>query len=272
MPTVTIQALQFYYETRGNPAAPPLLIISGITDYTAKCEWQAANLASDIFVVTFDNRGAGRSSTPTPGYTIADMADDAARLLDVLQIDSTAVFGFSMGGMIALNLALRQPRRVSRLILGCTTAGGRLFVRPEEAVVQSLASPVSSGDKRQDCLNGLRISASERFAIEHPEEIERLVDLAVANPQTPLGYTGQFAAVLAHDVADRLAEISVPTLVLHGGADSLIPLENGRLLADNIPGARFILYPGAGHLFFIERAAAVNDDIRRFLCQDSSSI
>jgi pimeloyl-ACP methyl ester carboxylesterase len=266
MPFATIHNLQFYYETRGDPAAPPLLIISGITDYTARCEWQTTGLADDFYFVMFDNRGAGLSSTPGPGYTVADMADDVAGLLDVLGIDSTSVFGFSMGGMIALNLALRHPRRVNRLVLGCTTAGGLLHVWPEERVFKALAEPVGSGDRRQGFQNGLWLSVSDQFASEQPEEIERLAEVAAANPQTPLGYAGQFQAVLSHDVADRLGEITVPTLVLHGGADKMIPPENGRRLAEGISGARLIVFADAGHLFFIERAADVNDAIRRFLC------
>lgn len=266
MPFATVHDLQLYYETRGDSAAPPLLIISGITDYTARCDWQTTSLADDFYVIAFDNRGAGLSSTPAPGYTMADMADDAATLLNLLGIDSAPVFGFSMGGMIALNLALRHPQRVSRLVLGCTTAGGRLHVWPEERVFKALAEPVRSGDRRQDFQDGLWLSVSDQFMGEHPQEIEHLAEVAAANPQTPLGYTGQFQAVLSHDVADRLGEIAVPTLVLHGGADRMIPPENGRLLAEGIPGARLIVFADAGHLFFIERAADVNYAIRRFLC------
>jgi pimeloyl-ACP methyl ester carboxylesterase len=271
MPFLNLRDLDFYYETAGDPAAPPLLILSGLTDYTAKCEWQMAELADDFHVITFDNRGAGRSTQPPPGYSAADMADDAAAFLDALDIPAVHVFGFSMGGMIALNFTLRHPARVRRLALGCTTAGGRFLVRPETRVMESLTNPVSCGDPRQDFYNGLWISLGDRSRQESPELVERLADLAVANPQTPSGYAGQLAAVLTHDVADRLGEIHAPTLVLHGTADRLIPLENGRLLAENIPGARLILYANAGHLFFVERAAEVNRDLRHFLIQEAAT-
>lgn len=270
MPFLNIRELEFYYETAGDPAAPPLLILSGLTDYTAKCEWQMSALAADFHVITFDNRGAGRSAQPPAGYSAADMADDAAALLDALGIPAAHVFGFSMGGMIALNFVLRYPGRVRRLALGCTTAGGRLLVRPEARVMESLVNPVTCGDPRQDFYNSLWISLGDHAQGESPELVERLADLAVANPQTPVGYAGQLAAVLTHDVAGRLGEIRAPTLVLHGTADRLIPAENGRLLAEHIPGARLILYPGAGHLFFIERAAEVNRDLRDFLKREST--
>lgn len=264
MPIATANNQQIYYETRGNPANPPLLIISGITDYTAKAEWQAADLSSQFFVILFDNRGAGRSLAAKSGYTIADMADDTVGLVEGLGIDSAYVFGFSMGGMIALELVLRYPHRVRRLALGCTTAGGRLFVQPDEWALRELSLPVRSGDRRRDYLNGLWLSVSDRYVAEQPEVVDRLADIAAANPQTPLGYAGQFQAVLTHDVADRLGEIAVPTLILHGGADKMIPVENGRILAANIPGARLVIYPEAGHLFFIEEARAVNEEILRF--------
>lgn len=265
MPTVIIDDIPFFYETAGDPAAPPLLIITGITDYTPKAAWQMADLAADFYVITFDNRGAGRSAPLPAGYTIADMAGDAAAVLSALGIASAHVFGFSMGGMIALNMALDYPERVRRLVLGCTSAGGRLWVSSEERVLQALADPPRSGDARRDFHNGLWKSMSDSFAAEHPEVVERLADISVANPQTPAGQIGQLQAILYHDVVDRLADIRQPTLILHGDADLMIPPENGRLLAEYIHDAELIMYPGAGHLFFIERANEVNQAIRQFL-------
>jgi pimeloyl-ACP methyl ester carboxylesterase len=265
MPTLSRDALEFYYETAGDPAAPPLLIISGLTDNGDKCRWQTADWRDDFFTITFDNRGSGRSTTPPPGYTTADMADDAAAVLDALDVAAAHVFGFSLGGMVALQLALRQPERLRRLVLGCTSAGGTATIWPESRVTAALLDPSRSGDRRRDFLDGLWISLGPRTASERPDLVAELGDLAVANTQTPEGYAGQVAAALTHDVTGRLSEITAPTLVLHGEQDLLIPPENGRYLAAHIPGARLILYPDAGHLFFIERAAEVNRDVRHFL-------
>lgn len=265
MPLLNLENHRIYYETAGNVANPPLLIIPGITDSVAKCEWQVMDLAADFHVITFDNRGAGRSSAPPPGFSMADMAGDAAAVLDALDLESSHVFGFSMGGMIALHLVLAHPHRVRRLVLGCTSAGGRLSVAPEGTVMNALMQPAGSGDKRQDFYDRMWISLSDNCYAEQPQVIERLAELADENPQTPLGYAGQLQAVLTHDVADQLDQIATPTLVLHGGADRLIPIENGRLLAAAIPGAQFKIYPLAGHLFFVEQADEVNEDIRRFL-------
>ena len=265
MATIERDQLTIYYETEGDPAAPPLLLISGITDYVRKCDWQRAELARDYYVIAFDNRGAGQSTTPSLGYTTADMAGDAVAVLDTLGIAAAHVFGFSLGGMIALQLVLNYPQRVRRLVLGCTTAGGRLTAWPDARVLQAQASPNGSGDRRRDFFDGVWISVSDKTRQDDPDLIARLADIAAANPQTSAGYAGQLQAVMRHDVADRLGEITAPTLVMHGTDDRLIPPDNGRLLAEHIPGARFILYPDAGHLFFIERAAEVNRDIRAFL-------
>lgn len=262
MPFIREKGLSFYYETFGSKAAPPLLIISGLSDYTAKCKWQTADLSEDYFTVTFDNRGAGQSTTPPPGYTVPDMANDAVAVLDALEIPAAHVFGFSLGGMIALNLVLNHPERVHRLVLGCTTAGGRMLIQPGEQVVNALTKPTRTGDRRQDFLNGIKNSVSDQCIMQQPELIDALALLAERNPQTPTGYAGQIQAALGHDVVERLGEISSPTLVLHGSDDRVFPVENGRLLAAHIPASRYIEYPEAGHLFFIERAAEINRDIR----------
>lgn len=261
---MTINGLTIYYETFGDPANPPLLIIPGLGDPTGKCAWQSADLAADYYVIVPDNRGAGRSDQPPPGYTVDDMATDAAALMDALGIRAANVFGFSLGGMVAQGLALNRPDLVARLALGCTTAGGALGFAPEDRVSETLVNPPTTGDRYRDYLAGAWVSCSPRFIDEQPATVEALAELSARFPQTSEGYAGQIQAALAHDVADRISSLRLPVLVMHGDADVLIPVENGLALARAIPGARLILYPGAGHLFFVEEAAAVNQDLRDF--------
>ena len=269
MPILDLAHHQLYYETQGDPASPPLLILSGLTDYTAKCRWQTRELAHDFHVITFDNRGAGRSSISDFEYTVADLAVDAVAVLDALDIQMADVFGFSLGGMIALHLTLNNASRVGRLVLGCTSAGGSLGVYPESGVLLSLAEPSRSGDRRQDFLDGMWVSLSDRCVKEQPEIVNALADIAEANPQTPKSRMAQLRAVFTHDVSERLHEIRIPTLVMHGMEDRLIPPANSEQLASHITEARLILYPEAGHLFFIEKADEVNRDIRAFLTETS---
>lgn len=264
MPFATVNHLDFYYETAGNPASPPLLLIAGLSDYTSKWDWQVADLSADFFVITFDNRCAGRSVETAPGFGMAQLGDDAAGLLDALGVNDAHVFGISMGGMIALNLTVRHPERVRRLALGCTTAGSSLTVPPSEEVMAALLSPPRSGDPRRDFVDGCWMSLGPGFAESRPDVVGLLADQAAANPQSPSAYAAQIMAIETHDVVRHLGDIRVPTLVLHGEADVLVPVENGRLLAERIPGAELIIYPGAGHLFFVEQSKAVNRDLRAF--------
>ncbi len=263
MPIVSANGIEIYYETTGSPDAPPLLLITGITGYAKDWFMQVPALQEEFFVITFDNRGAGRSSQPGPGYTMVDMANDTAVLLDALNVPQAFVFGISMGGMIALNLAVHHAQKVKRLALGCTTAGGASAILPDAKVITAMTVP-SSGDLRQDFYNNLWFILAPDTIENDPRLVEQLADHAGKNPQTPTGFMGQYQALATHDVVGALADISVPTLVMHGDLDVLIPMENGRLLAEQIPGAEFKIYPNTGHLFFVEQADPVNGDLLKF--------
>ncbi len=264
MPLIRVNDMDIYYERHGDPSDPALLMIAGLTDYTAKCEWQVERLGEDFDMIIFDNRGAGRSTQPPPGYAMVDMADDAAGLLDALGIDSANVFGFSMGGMIALNLAIQHSERVRRLALGCTAAGGALTVQPEPTVLVSMLKPATGDSRYDDYMDGAWITLSPTTLAERPDLVTELAHLAAGNKQTPQGYMGQLQAVASHDVSDYLDQIAVPTLIMHGERDVLVPPENGRLLAERIPGATYVGYPDAGHMFFIEEQDDVNRRLQAF--------
>jgi pimeloyl-ACP methyl ester carboxylesterase len=265
MPTVTVNGIEVHYETAGSRHAPPLLLITGLTGYADDWFKQVPAFQEDFYVITFDNRGAGRSTQPEPGYTMIDMANDTAALLDALDISQTFVFGISMGGMIALNLAVHHPQKVNKLALGCTTAGGPSWTMPDEKVQAAMTAP-SSGDLRQDFYNSQWFLLAPDTMENDPRLVEQLAGIAATNPQTPAGFMGQFQAISTHDVTGALVDLSVATLVMHGDLDLLVPLENGRFLAEQIPGAKYNIYPNTGHLFFVEQATAVNDNLRDFFC------
>ena len=195
---------------------------------------------------------------------MADMADDAAGLLAALEIESAFVFGVSMGGMIAQNLALRHPQKVRKLALGCTTPGGALGVLAAPEVLAELTNTQTSGDRRQDFYNRAWFLVGPGFAERHPDLMAKMADVSANNPQTLMAYMGQLQAVTTHDVGGRLGEMTMPTLVQHGDQDRLVPPENGRILAERITDARLIMYKGAGHLYMIECADTVNKDLQTF--------
>ncbi len=122
MATARVNGIEIYYEAHG--VGDPLLLIMGLGANTTNWWAQVPDLSAAFRVITFDNRGAGRSTKPNESYSIAQMADDTAGLLDALEVDSAHVFGMSMGGMIALQYALRHPERTRALVLGGTMTGG----------------------------------------------------------------------------------------------------------------------------------------------------
>ncbi len=259
MPIARLEGVSLHYEERGS--GRPLLLIAGIPAIASDWEPLAARLAdAGHRAIAYDNRGSGES-TVTPGpYTTAQLAADALALLDHLAIERADVFGMSMGGMIAQELALAAPERVERLVLGCTHAGtAHAAPMPREA---ARAFALQSDDW------ALRMRTLAPFAFAQdvdPPLLEAFVAKKSADVQDPAGYAAQIQAVLAHDAADRLQEIRANTLVLTGDDDRVIPGESSELLAQRIPSATLRVIPGAGHLFFIERPAATLEILGAFL-------
>lgn len=258
---------QLYYEVHGEGV--PLVLIMGIGyDATLWSLHQIPAFSSEFQVVAFDNRDAGRSSKATASYTIADMADDVAGLLDGLKIDRAHVLGHSMGGMIAQEFALRHPKRLNKLVLSGTGAGtGRAKFDP---------IAVWSFVKQHDT-EGLTFAAQQLVWLFSTDFMRnhRAVDDTLAllgsnpNPVSPEAYRRQAYAYIHHDALDRLGKIAAQTLVLTGEQDRLTPPWIGRELAEAIPGAKFHLFegPGSSHAVLLERPDDYNHVIRSFLKQ-----
>jgi pimeloyl-ACP methyl ester carboxylesterase len=253
-----------YFE-RGDPARPPLLLLRGLAR-TAE-HWSEAflrELDPHFRVLLMDNRGIGRSDVPRPPYRTRDMADDAARVLDAFDLPRAHVFGISLGGMIAQELALRHPARVERLVLGCTRAGGRLSPRMSVSAALGLVWPMRL-PVEEAVRETARVILSERFFREHPEVVESWVDLARRYPMQKRGVIGQLIAGARHDASARLHRVKMQTLVLSGDADLLIDCENSRRLARALPDAELQLIPGAGHDFPTEAPEATARAVIDFL-------
>jgi pimeloyl-ACP methyl ester carboxylesterase len=232
-------------------AGPPLLMIPGLGASRRVYAPLLPALVSHLEVVVFDPRGTGESGV-TPGpYTMDGLAGDAAAVLDAAGLDAAAVWGASMGGMVAQHLALLHPERVTRLVLACTTCGGPHAIGPAPEAASALLGrgARTPGDAyRLACT----VLYAEDWQAEHPELIDREVAERERHPVRGGVFAAQQAAVRGHDTWDTLPRISAPTLVLHGTEDAAVPAENGRILAGRIPGARLQLLPGRGHLFFHE--------------------
>ena len=227
----------------------PLLLIGGIPAIADDWAPIVPGLAQGgRRVIAFDNRGCG-ASTVTPGpYTTAGMAADALALLDALGVARADVFGMSLGGMIAQELAIAAPERVGRLVLGCTHAGAAHAPRMPRETGRAFAMATDDWAER------MRALAPFAFASGVDGELlAAFVAKKAGDVQPPEGYAAQIAAATSHDALARLGRIRAPTLVLTGDDDRVIPGESSRPLAERIPGARLEVIAGAGHLFFVER-------------------
>ena len=255
MPFATVNGLHLYYERSG--VGPPLLFISGTGgDLRTKPNQFDGPLPRSFDMVSYDQRGLGRSDKPDAAYTMADYADDAAALLDHLGWPRANVIGVSFGGMVAQELVLRHPARVRRLVLACTSpggAGGSSFPFHEIEHLKGVARarymiPIS--DTRRD----------DAWATAHPEAYEKLVEMAAADPFADEpgradGAHRQLDARAGHDTWARLPQIACPVLVAAGRYDGIAPLDIQTRLAGRIPGARLQVFEG-GHLFMIQDRTA----------------
>jgi pimeloyl-ACP methyl ester carboxylesterase len=262
MPLAKANGIALYYEVHGK--GEPLLMIMGLGANATNWDAQIPALSREYRVIVFDNRGAGRSEKPLDAYSMPQMADDAAALLDKLQIASAHVFGMSMGGMIAQELVLRHPGRVRSLVLGATMAGGSGAVHPSPATIQQFVT-LAGAPMAEAVETGLGLFYSEAYIAANRKQLiaRAMKNLPLMAPAHAL--QKQAMAVLSFNAQPRLRQIGSPTLLLHGTSDRIVPFPNSAVLLQGIAGSRLIDYPGAGHGFIMEHADAVNAAVLEFL-------
>ena len=249
------------YETLGRDDAPPLLLVMGMSFSARAWGPMPQHLARDFRVVFFDNRGAGESTAPLRPFGMSDLADDAAAVLEAAGAGPACVFGISMGGMIALELALRHPDRVKALALGATLAGWKSSRKASLPVMSGLVAGGALSRLGSHRLIGKALVSADLWR----GDLERFgAWIESAGRVSPRVLALQVAAVTAWDATARLGEIRVPTLVLTGDADVLVPPENSEMIAASIPGARHVVIHGAGHCFPLERFEETEREVAGF--------
>jgi pimeloyl-ACP methyl ester carboxylesterase len=203
--------------------------------------------------IAFDNRGIGQSDVPPGVYSVPLMASDSAAVLSAAGVESAHVFGVSMGGMIAQEFALQYPKRLRSLILGCTAAGGPNAVQAEPAALQTLMRrDLSPEESKEAIMPFIYDSATPRARIDEDRTIR------MKWYPTPQGYAGQLQGIFGWEAYSRIAQITAPTLVIHGENDRLIPPANARLIVDRIPGAKLVLIANASHIFETDQPGAAH--------------
>jgi pimeloyl-ACP methyl ester carboxylesterase len=267
VPRARVNSLELEYDSFGDPEATPLLLVMGLS--YQMIEWDDALcelIASRGFQVTrFDNRDIGLSTkldelgppdimgllggTARAPYSLDDMAGDAVGLLDALGVPAAHVVGVSMGGMIAQLMAINHPQRVLSLTSIMSTVGGRHVVLAEPAVGAALLAP--PGQTREEQVEHSLANRRLIFGTGMPFDEDlarRKAERAVDRCFYPDGAMRQLAAIFAApDRTAGLGRLTIPTLVIHGENDPLVPPANGRQTAAALPRARLIMIPGMGH-------------------------
>ena len=247
-----------YYETFGDPADPALLMVNGLGSQCInyKTEWCEMFAAKGLFTIRFDNRDMGLSTHFTDApvgeqgecYRVSDMAADAIAVLDDLGIEAAHIMGLSMGGMIVQTIAIEHPTRVLSMTSVMSHTGEPEYGASDpEALEQLMAPPPTDRESAiQRWIDGLKIWGSPEFADE--ARWTKDAELAFERCFDPAGTTRQFMAIRASgNRVDGLRALHVPTLVIHGSKDTLIPPDGGIRTAELILGARFELIEGMGH-------------------------
>jgi len=260
MPYALNAGARIYWEANGH--GDPLLLIMGLGATLDLWHRVTPMLSSQYRTILFDNRGAGRSDAPPGPYSIPEMAEDALAVLDAAGAPTARVFGASMGGMIAQELALNHPERVRALILGCTAVGGKAAVVADREVGAALASRVTLPPHQ-----AARVMVPYTYDVSTPRErVEEDIAIRERTAISNDAFSAQYQAIRAWPgTIDRLGALAMPVLVIHGETDRLVPPENGHILARAIPHAKLVMIPHASHIFFTDQPEASREAILSFL-------
>lgn len=262
MPVVKVREINLYYEIHGT--GEPLLLIHGLGLDSGAWIGQVLALSSTYQVITFDNRGCGRTDAPGFPYSTEIMAEDTIALLDALEIDRCHVLGFSMGGLIAQVLTIKYPERVQSLILASTAAKLPAISRQ---VIQAWAQLL-----KEKIRPGMRVKVqlpwlfTNQF-LQSDAIVDELINLSLRYPYQPTvsGFTGQVAACVTHDSLEQLSQIVLPTLILAGQEDILIPVKASQEMMLNLPNATLQIIDHASHNFFWEMPDQFNRAVLDFV-------
>ncbi len=275
MPKARANGIEIEYDTCGDSSSPPLLLIMGLGGQMILWDWEFCKALAEqgLYVIRFDNRDVGLSTKleqpgqPDPWdvvaaawrgesfqapYTLEDMADDAFGLMDVLGLPKAHVCGASMGGMIAQTMAIRHPERILSLVSMCSSSGDPELMLDELesfdlSAFSSIRIPRDREGHIEHSVQALRELGGPRYDFDEASA-RRLMEVCCDRAFCPDGATRQLLAVMvAGSRKPGLRELDIPTLVIHGDCDPLIPLKCGEDTARAVPGAELLVIEGMGH-------------------------
>ena len=238
-----------HYEVHGDGF--PIVMITGVS-FCLKI-WDNVlidSLSKQFKVILFDNRGAGQTDIPEGEYTIKMMADDTTGLMDALNIERAHILGFSMGGMIAQEVALNYPQKVEKLILWGTTCGGRKAVPPDLSAYKLLLGAIEDLTPERIVKSTIPLAYTQEFIKNNPEYISAKIQKILKCRIPFSSYARQVKSMFNFNTCRRLKKNDIPTLILQGKKDILVPPKNGEILAELIPSKKFVLFEKSAHAIF----------------------
>jgi pimeloyl-ACP methyl ester carboxylesterase len=261
MPTQRVGDINIYYEVHGE-GPQTVVMIHGLTLHSGIFREQTPEFSCHFRTILFDNRGAGRTDKPDEPYTMRQLAADTVGRMNALQVRRAAVMGVSMGGMIAQELALNYPERLSSLVLACTHFGGKGAIRASSDTENAIAAgSAPTPEQRQLQFKAL---FSDETLERRPEVIEKVNEIRAVHPLPAFALMRRMQALRGHDTAERLKSIEIPTMIMTGQEDRLVVPDNARMIAEHIPNAMLKELPG-GHVFFMEHPAEFNSLVIDFI-------
>ncbi|WP_408956735.1 alpha/beta fold hydrolase [Natrinema sp. 74] len=285
MPQATRDGVSIYYEREGGDGdrSTPVVFVQGLGFGRWMWRWQREAIAPEYEIIAPDNRGTGRSDVGLPplvprlpgrlralvilklaGYSIGGLAADLEAVLENAGIYDAHVVGASMGGMIAQRYALEYNRTTSLTLL-CTSHGGPDAAPVPDETQEHMFDTPDVANKRETLRHRMRPAFNDRFTNRNPHLMDQILEWRLEQDAGDPAREAQAAAVQNFDVSDRLDGLRVPTLLLHGTNDRVVPVENARLLAEKISDSRLELIEGGSHLCFIEDDEFVNERLLEFL-------
>ena len=253
MPIAELERLNIYYERGG--AGDPLFFITGSgSDLRNKPNHFDSPLAQAFQILSYDQRGLGQTQNPAGDFSMAQYADDAAALLDHLEIDKIPLMGVSFGGMVGLEFLILHPSRVSAAVLACTSAGGGGGASFPLHELQGLAPE----ERAAAHLKVADVRHTDEWIAQNPDSWRKRMELSMAGQRADRNEEGarkQLEARRYHDVYDRLGEIKVPVLLAGGEFDGIAPPSNMQRIQDRVAGAELKFFKG-GHMFLIQDKTA----------------
>ena len=273
MPTVTVNhpgeaPFSLFWTEEGS--GPPLVLVRGLGRSHRFFAPLMPHLTPHFRVIRFDNRGAGQSDCPPGLYTTRQMARDVLAVMDAAGLDDAWVLGMSMGGMIALDMAIQAPSRVRGLVLGSVTPNGRMCKRcdiwPQVLLTVSAFMPKQRARKIQ-----AHVTLSDEFRDQADAIMDQWDAWAATEPFKLQGLLAHTAAIWTHNSGDYIEQVTCPTLLFAGAQDRLVPCENSRRMDRALPDSELLLYDDTGHNMETERPERMSAAIVDFVSRRSAA-